>query len=215
MKSDDVPDPVSTLLKQHRGDLRFAMPAGLKEQVLESLPTRRPEPRTPLVWFSLGGGAVAACLSFILVFQLGRMSVSGPSSQTVVDEIVSAHVRSLMVAHIADVDSTDQHTVKPWFEGKIDFAPMVRDFKNEGFPLTGGRLDYVNSRPTAALIYKSNQHFINLLQQPAPPSEQQRLQLQSIRGYQVFAWTKDGMHYWAVSDLNAGELQRFALLWQP
>ena len=141
------------------------------------------------------------------------MSVATPSNAIIIGEVVSSHVRSLMFSHLSDVTSTDQHTVKPWFDGKIDFARTVKDFGSDGFPLIRDRLDYIDNRPTAALVYRFNQHPINVFEQPAPPSEAAKPQLQTIRGYQVFAWTKDGIRFWAVSDLNAKDLQRFVELW--
>lgn len=126
-------------------------------------------------------------------------------------EVVSAHVRSLMGTHLMDVASSDQHTVKPWFSGKLTFSPPVLDLSGEGFPLAGGRLDYLDLQPMAALVYRHRLHVINLFVAPcrdAPAG----LKTSSIEGFNVVAWCSGGMRYWAVSDLNQEELLGFSRL---
>jgi anti-sigma factor RsiW len=125
------------------------------------------------------------------------------------EEAVSSHIRSLMANHLADVASTDQHTVKPWFNGKLDFSPPVKDLAEEGFPLTGGRLDYLEGRPVAGLLHRRNRHIINLFVWPSSRSGS-RPEAFSIKGYNVVHWTESGMTFWAVSDLNRKELDQFA-----
>jgi anti-sigma factor RsiW len=121
-------------------------------------------------------------------------------------------MRSLLAAQLVDVVSTDQHTVKPWFDGKIDFAPEVRDLSSSGFPLVGGRLDYLDGKTVAALVYHRNKHPINLFITPAPPNRNTSPTPATRRGYNIFSWTNNGMDYWAVSDLNQAELREFAEL---
>jgi anti-sigma factor RsiW len=110
--------------------------------------------------------------------------------------------------------STDQHTVKPWFDGKLDFAPPVRDFATDGFPLKGGRLDYLDGRPVAALVYQRDKHIIDLYVWPAAGIGPQLAGDTTIQGYNVAHWTVDGMNFWAVSDVERGQLDAFTALWR-
>ncbi len=129
-------------------------------------------------------------------------------------EIVSAHVRSLMPGHLTDVESSDQHTVKPWFNGRLDFSPQVRDLAASGFPLDGGRLDYIKSRPVASLVFHRQKHFINLFIWPQSQGSGMRPVQVSKQGYNLLHWSAAGMSFWAVSDLNMAELRQFARLQQ-
>ena len=132
------------------------------------------------------------------------------AADAIIEEVVNGHVRSLMASHLFDVQSTDQHTVKPWFLGKLDFSPPVVDLAPIGFPLVGGRLDYLAGRPAAALVYQRRQHTINLFVAPdRRGAGRAAAEERSIRGFHVRHWTHDGMSFWAVSDLNDGDLDAF------
>src|SRR5262249_49337658 len=124
--------------------------------------------------------------------------------------ITASHVHSLMADHLTDVASSDQHTVKPWFDGKVDFAPSVIDLVSQGYPLQGGRLDYLEHRPVAALVYHRNKHGINLLLWAKDTASQTTKRTILRQGYNIIHWDSDGMHHWAISDLNAVELRQFA-----
>ena len=130
------------------------------------------------------------------------------------DQVVESHVRSLLVDHVADVASSDRHQVKPWFNGKLDYAPEVDDFASQGFPLIGGRLDYVNHRPVAAMVYGRRKHVINLFCWPETSDTSAAIQQFERQGFHLAHWNNSGQDFWAVSDLNAAELQQFAQLVQ-
>jgi len=154
--------------------------------------------------------AVAMALVVLLVWSGGRVQRRAAVAEPVLQEVIAGHVRSLMATHLTDVLSADQHTVKPWFEGRVDFAPPVPDLTAQGFPLVGGRLDYLDNRPVAALVYKRQQHVINLFVWPAPSGAAQPESTVTRQGYNLVQWTTAGMTYWAISTLNAPEMQVFA-----
>lgn len=169
-------------------------------------PSAFPSRRLAWSWMS-----AAAAFALVLLVGLRATSLWGPSQENqLAGEIESAHVRSLMANHLMDVPSTDQHTVKPWFHGKLDFAPPVADFASDGFPLVGGRLDYIHGRAVASLVYQRRQHPINVFVWPTPTDRDSGLRETARDGYNILHWTRGGMTYWAVSDLALDEMRQFA-----
>jgi len=172
--------------------------------------TRQPRSRFPdwSRWLQLGGAVAAA----VVVTSIATVQLTGtPDDQRTVDQVLSGHSRSVLTSHQIDVASSDQHTVKPWLSSKLDFSPAVTDLTTSGFPLRGGRLDYVDNRPVAVLVYGHRQHVIDLFIWPADSTaDTRRTRSFSKRGLNVLHWTAGGMTYWAVSDVNAADLQAFA-----
>jgi anti-sigma factor RsiW len=155
--------------------------------------------------------AAAAVVAMIgVAYGIGART-SSPSAE-MTEAMLTAHVRSLQQGHLTDVVSTDQHTVKPWFTGKLDFSPAVPRLESEGFPLVGGRLDYVGHRAVAALVYQRRAHVINVLTYPSESPAPVAPHLETRRGFQIANWSAGGMAYWVVSDLNADELRTFCSL---
>jgi anti-sigma factor RsiW len=159
-------------------------------------------------WAALAPAAAAAALLMVAAPRIWPR----PSEATVEDAVIGAHVRSLLANHLTDVASSDQHTVKPWFQGKLDYSVSVTDWASEGFPLVGGRLDYVEDTPAAALVYRRAQHVINLFVWPSKGGHDESVQRLSRRGYCAYRWSTDGMSYWAVSDVNDADLKTFVEL---
>ncbi len=157
--------------------------------------------------------AASVLLAMSVVWNLSGPRPGVAENELVAQGVLSDHIRSLMGDHLLDVPSTDQHTVKPWFNGRLDFSPNVKDFTAEGFPLVGGRLDYLMNRTVAALVYRRRQHVINLFTWPSGSSAVAEDHF-SRNGYNVVRWTQGGMTYWAVSDLNLKELEQFRDLYK-
>jgi anti-sigma factor RsiW len=201
------------LMRQNLPPLRA--PRALRERVVASVHSARAHPRDRAsraapsyrMW-----GAAAVLLAMIGGAYIMGARVSTPPAASAVDAVLTAHVRSLQPGHLTDVVSSDQHTVKPWFTGKLDFSPLVPRLESEGFPLVGGRLDYVASRPVAALVYQHGAHIINVLTYPSETGAAVAPHLETRRGYQIANWSAGGMTYWVVSDLNADELRTFCTL---
>jgi anti-sigma factor RsiW len=158
--------------------------------------------------------ALVASLGSLVYLRGSRPHAATSTAPLIAEDVVSGHVRALMGTHLFDVRSTDQHTVKPWFLGKLDFSPPVNDLASIGFPLVGGRLDYIGGRAVAALIYQRRQHTINVFVWPASPADQSTMS-ESLRGFQVRHWVYHDMSFWTVSDLNAAELGDFARALTP
>jgi anti-sigma factor (TIGR02949 family) len=163
------------------------------------------------------GLSVAAVLILAILLSLWGVTRFWPTSSegnNVQQEVLASHIRSLQANHLVDVPSSDQHTVKPWFDGKLDFSPSVVDLAPQGFPLLGGRLDYLDNKPVAAVVYKHKKHIINLFIWPSTQNMGSETHMTTLQGYHLIHWTKSGMTYWAVSDLNLNELQQFVRLMQ-
>ncbi|MBV8738536.1 MAG: anti-sigma factor [Alphaproteobacteria bacterium] len=200
------------------GGLYEPAPDDVRRRVMARLAAAQPPAPAPLwalrsrmrAWWSAGigfglGAACAAALALLII---------APSGPDPTQELVASHIRALQPGHLEDVVSTDRHTVKPWFDGRLDFAPPVKDLKNEGFPLKGGRLDYVDGRPVAALVYQRDKHIIDLYIWPGvlvggrlPPTAE-------YHGYNIVHWRWGGMTFWAVSDVEPAQLSDFAQAWQ-
>ena len=190
----------------------FRPPAKLRGQILSTVVYPGSKTQNLVsAWWRWTALATSFALLVLLVFSLTTFPSRKAANDQIAQEVVSGHIRSLMLpAHALDVASSDQHTVKPWFDGKIDFAPPVKDFADQGFRLIGGRMDYVGNRSVAALVYQHQQHFINLYIWPSQQTYSSNPS--SLQGYNIVNWTKDGMVFWAVSDLNRAELQQLSRL---
>ena len=171
---------------------------------------RKPSTSRPRPWRSL---AIAASLAVVAVgtWQLAARRSAG---ETLAGDVFTSHVRSLMPGHLTDVVSSDQHTVKPWFNGRLDYSPPVYDFAGRGYPLTGGRLDYVGDRPVAALVYSRRQHVINVVLWPTARGGALGPTTQTRQGYHLLHWNTPAYAYWVVSDLGLTELREFSRLVQ-
>ncbi|HSY44043.1 MAG TPA: anti-sigma factor [Candidatus Acidoferrum sp.] len=195
------------------GDFAYHAPASLRDKIrhMAPVPERKTERRpSDLQWFwkwlALGATTVAI-LTIILRPAEFSQSASGDELSS---EVVACHVRSLMPGHLTDVLSSDKHTVKPWFAGKLDFAPDVKDFTTQSFPLVGGRLDYVNNRSVAALVYQHNKHLINVFIWPTSAATGGASEMKSYHGYYVISFNANGFHYSLVSDMDQTELKELA-----
>jgi anti-sigma factor (TIGR02949 family) len=191
----------------------FKAPADLKRRIQRSVRDAA-DAEAPARWFSRSWIKIAAPLAAAALVVLTLVPLlSGPSSDELLNqEVVASHIRSLMVNHLADVSSTDKHTVKPWFNGKLDFSPPVIDLARQGFPLIGGRLDYLNNRPVAALVYRRDKHIINAFVWPAEKGSPDGGAIETRQGYNVMRWTGSGMNFWLVSDLEESQLTKFTEL---
>ena len=196
------------------GSVYFKAPAYLEKRIQRAVRQAAKAESAPR-WLSWSWVRMAAPMAAALVLLALVPFVRGPSTEEILtQEVVSSHVRSLMANHLADVPSSDQHTVKPWFNGKVDFSPPVVDLASQGFPLVGGRLDYLNNRPVAALVYQRDKHLINLFIWPSSESSDSGIENATRQGYHVFHWTRSGMTHWAVSDVEKSQLLEFVQLLQ-
>jgi len=173
-------------------------------------------PTTKLGWNWTGWftGVMSAAAVVVVMIGVGPRLLGPSPDDRLSQEVTSSHVRSLITNHLIDIVTSNQHVVKPWFNGRIDFTPTVRDFSDQGFPLAGGRLDYLAGRTVAVLVYHRALHPINLFIWPAQSGEELKEKTLSRQGYHLIRWSHGGMAYWVISDVNEKELKDFAELVQ-
>ena len=192
-------------------NLRYTAPPELRRRIEASLPQASavvrvlPNRRSVLRGFAMGSAvsAIAATGLFAIVLR-------NDDEQRLLSEVVTAHLRSLQAGHLTDVISTDQHTVKPWFNGRLDVSPPVIDLTSQGFTLIGGRLDYVDARAIGAVVYRRRQHIINLFVAQTSNTESRAAKTETIQGFNIRHWSDRGLNYWAVSDIGVDELAEFS-----
>jgi len=192
---------------------RYKAPAALRERVLASVESARPAASATTArgdrWRWMAGGALAGCAATVVAWVLGTAVLDWRTNEDLAVEAVTTHVRATLGNHRVDVASSDQHTVKPWLSARLDYSPPVRDFAREGFALVGGRIDYLDHRPVATLVYRYRDHMIDVFVRP-PTTHALPAPLRTVRGFNVVHATGSGMDWLAVSDLNAAELSGFA-----
>jgi len=187
-------------------DLSYTAPPALRRRIEASLPQVRVAPSRRSV---LKGFAMGSAVSALAATGLVAIVLRNDDEQRIMSEVVSAHLRSLQAGHLTDVISTDQHTVKPWFNGKLDVSPPVIDLTAQGFTLIGGRLDYVDARAIGAVVYRRRQHVINLFVAQTASTERRAAGIETVQGFNIRHWSDRGLNYWAVSDLAKDELAEF------
>jgi anti-sigma factor RsiW len=194
-------------------DLYFRAPVALSRQIRRAIGGKEHRAqRSPFAWWPVLKLGIPLAGAALLALLFVPALINRSAEEALAQEVTAAHVRSLMVDHKTDVASSDQHTVKPWFQGKLDFTPPVFDLAGQGFPLVGGRLEYLHGRTVAALVYQRHEHFINLFVWPAAGNSTTPEKMTVRQGYNLAQWTSSGMNFWAVSDLNPAELREFANL---
>ena len=187
--------------------LRYTAPTSLRQRIERALPSapKRVSSRRSVLKGFIMGTALSTAMAASLVVAVFRTD----QDQRVLGDIVSAHVRSLQANHLTDVQTSDQHMVKPWFNGKVDIAPPVVDLTAKGFMLLGGRLDYIDGQAVASIVYRRRQHVINLFVTQGAPIESREAKLQTMQGYNIRRWTAQDLEFFAISDINGEELQEF------
>jgi mycothiol system anti-sigma-R factor len=188
------------------GDLRKKIRAELK------VPAGKTSGSSVAAWRWLAAAAAILLVTGVAWFAVPYFRATSMQSSVTSTEIIDAHIRSLQAGHLTDVASTDQHTVKPWFDGKLEFIPPVHDFMDEGFPLLGGRLDVLGERNVAALVYGRRKHFINVFVWPTKEPDTPIHPPGSRQGYQWVHWRHQGMEFCAISDVSAQDLHELAQL---
>jgi anti-sigma factor RsiW len=200
-------------IRMHAG--HYTPPAGLERRVQAALRKAAKEDKQPSrVLHNWMAAAASVLLLASIASNVALLRLRASASDQLAQEVLSSHLRSLIGTHLVDIPSSDQHTVKPWFNGKLNFSPDVKDFVRQGFPLIGGRIEYLDDRPVAALIYQRRKHLINLFLWPAPSSSSSGYVEMTRRGYHLLSWTQGGMTYWLVSDVQSSELEQFAQLYK-
>ncbi|NOJ43486.1 anti-sigma factor family protein [Bradyrhizobium australiense] len=188
------------------GDVRYTAPAALRQRIEAALPQLKASPDRRAV---LRGFAMGSAVSALAATGLVAIVLRQDDMERIQAEVVSAHLRSLQAGHLTDVVSTDRHTVKPWFNGKLDVAPPVVDLTAQGFTLIGGRLDYVDARPIGAIVYKRRSHVINLFVAQTVSTEHHAAKTDALQGFNIRRWSERGLNYWAISDIARDELAEF------
>ena len=193
----------------------YRAPDALRKRVRASLADAGRAERRPVFW--RGFGMVAACAAVAAItWNVALVTIAPVEGDRIADQVLNAHVRSLMAPnHLTDVVSTDQHTVKPWFAGKLDFAPPVADYAASGFELTGGRLDYIEGHAAAAITYRHRLHTVNLFVWPAKGEADTPPRVQSRQGYGMVGWVRGGLRFCAISDTATSDLVALADLVTP
>jgi len=186
--------------------VRYTAPPELRRRIEAALPRPRLAQSRRVV---LRGFAMGSAVSALAATGLVAIILRHDDVERIQSEVVSAHLRSLQAGHLTDVVSTDQHTVKPWFNGKLDVSPPVIDLTAQGFTLIGGRLDYVDARSIGAVVYRRRQHIINLFVAQTGNTERRPAKIETIQGFNIRHWSDHGLNYWAVSDLASDELAEF------
>ena len=191
---------------------RFKAPAALRERVTALAESARPatSERSSRAdrWRWMAGGAFAGCAATVVAWVLGTAVLDWRTNEDLAVEAVTTHVRATLGNHRVDVASSDQHTVKPWLSGRLDYSPPVRDLASEGFALVGGRIDYLDNQRVATLVYRYRDHMIDVFVRP-PPVHAAPAPLRTVRGFNVAHATGSGMDWLAVSDLNTADLAAF------
>ena len=192
----------------------FQAPPALRDRVLAAARGSSPSARAPRRFTVQNLWRPLALAASFAVVALGSwtLALQRAAGEALADDVLASHIRSLMPGHLADVPSSDQHTVKPWFNGRLDYSPPVYDFAGRGYPLLGGRIDYVGGRAVAALVYGRRQHVINVLLWPAASGPAGGPSTRTRQGYHELHWTTGDSTYWVVSDLGLAELEEFAQL---
>jgi anti-sigma factor RsiW len=196
-------------------DLKQKAPAALRARIEAALPQPAARAGAAVLPFRpsrrsfFGGFGAGAVLSGALAASLVLTVFRNDQDQAIANDVVSAHIRSLQANHLMDVETSDQHTVKPWFDGKVDVAPPVIDLTAQGFTLLGGRLDYIDGEPVASVVYRRRKHIINLFVAQHLGAAHAAITARSVQGYNVRHWSEQGLEFWAVSDLDGEELGEF------